>query len=155
MEVILQVDETNQIPKIIVSTSQKTPYFEHLVSSPSFVAKFETPLDALTVAIMIWGAMGVVFFFSHYIFLLEKLSITQQTIYHFIATYCGYTLLALCAGWFPNTLSWFIFYTGIFVLVYCIIWYVSMTEAKKLTAELNVVLISGGFLVINLPCLLP
>lgn len=106
-------------------------------SSPSFVGKFETPLDALTVAIMIWGAMGVVFFFSHYIFLLEKLSITQQTIYHFIATYCGYTILALNAGWFPNTLSWFIFYTGIFVLVYCIIWYVSMTEAKKLTAELN------------------
>ncbi len=33
MEVILQVDETNQAPKIIVSTSQKTSYFEHLVSS--------------------------------------------------------------------------------------------------------------------------
>lgn len=108
-----------------------------LPSSPSFVEKFETPLDALIVAIVIWGAMGVVFFFSHYIFLLEKVSITQQTIFHFLVTYCGYTILALCAGWFPDTFSWLIFYTGIFVIVYCLIWYFSMKEAKKLTAELN------------------
>ena len=33
MEVILQVDENNQAPKIIVSTPQKAPYFESLVSS--------------------------------------------------------------------------------------------------------------------------
>lgn len=32
MEVILQVDKNNQAPKIIVSTPQKGPYFENLVS---------------------------------------------------------------------------------------------------------------------------
>lgn len=113
----------------------KTKYL--LPSSPSFVKNFETPLDAFIVSIIIWGLMGVVFFLSQYIFLLEKLSITQQTIYHFIVTYCGYTILAVCAGWFPDTFSWLIFYTGIFVLIYCLIWFFSMKEAKKITAALN------------------
>lgn len=106
-------------------------------SSPRFVMQFSTPLNAIAFSIVLWGFMGLLFSLANYIFYLDRLSITKQTIYHFIVTYFGYTSLAIMAGWFPKTMIWLSVYTIIFILIYCLIWIISMREAKKLTDSIN------------------
>lgn len=108
-----------------------------LPSSPDFVNKFNSPLNALIISIIIWAAMGMIFYFASYIFELEKISVTKQTIYHFLVTYIGYTILTIYAGWYPLNIKWITIYTGIYILVYLFFWLSAMKEARKITDEIN------------------
>lgn len=108
-----------------------------LPSSPDFVNKFNSPLDALIVSIIIWAVMGMIFYFASYIFELERISVTKQTIYHFLVTYIGYTILTIYAGWFPLNIQWITIYTAIYILVYLFFWLSAMKEARKITDEIN------------------
>lgn len=106
-------------------------------SSPSFIEHFSTSLNATTASIMLWGLMGVLFYIASLIFENDKLSITKQTIYHFLATYTGYTFLAILAGWFPLNTLWLIIYTVIYLIIYLIIWLSSMHSARVLVDKIN------------------
>lgn len=124
---------------LIIATSfsslYKLPYL--YPSSSSFVSHFSSPLNSLITSILIWGAMGILFFIANFIFSVETWSITKQTIYHFFTTYIGYTSLALIAGWFPINLIWISFYTLIYLTIYFIIWLISMHYAKSLVKKIN------------------
>lgn len=106
-------------------------------SSNEYMARFSSPIVALTVAIVIWAFMGAVFYLASFIFMTDRFSITRKTVYHFLLTYCGYTGLAIAAGWFPYTPLWLVFYTVIFVLIYLVMWYLFMKSARHLVAEVN------------------
>ncbi|CAH1852137.1 DUF3021 domain-containing protein [Convivina praedatoris] len=106
-------------------------------SSPQFVEQFSNNLIAITVSAVIWALMGVVFSTAQMIFEVESWSITKQTVWHFITTYTGYTILAILAGWFPLNFWYLLQYTLIFVVVYIIIWLISMYVARRNVAKLN------------------
>ncbi|CAH1856143.1 DUF3021 domain-containing protein [Convivina intestini] len=106
-------------------------------SSPKFVAHISDNLTAVTISAVIWALMGIVFSTAQMIFEVESWSITKQTVLHFITTYTGYTILAILAGWFPLNFWYLLQYSLIFVVVYIIIWSISMYIARRNVRELN------------------
>lgn len=106
-------------------------------SSPAFVDKFNRPLDAVAVSVLLWMAMGLVFSAGTYIFTIKSWSPLKQTIVNFLIYYLGFSPLAILAGWFPLTWANFAVFTVIFVLVYLIVWTISSHIAKKEVKQIN------------------
>ncbi|WP_311407436.1 DUF3021 domain-containing protein [Liquorilactobacillus uvarum] len=106
-------------------------------SAPRFIERFERPLNALAISIVLWALIGILFSVSSLIFEKENWSITRQTITHFLVTFGGFTPLAILSGWFPLQWGVFIFFTIIFIIIYIIMWLVSMTSARRDIEKIN------------------
>lgn len=113
---------------LIESLINNSNYF--YPSSPEFVNSFHSNTIATLFSTILWAVIGLLFSYSSIIFDSEKLSITGQTILHFIVTYIIFTLLACFSGWFTLILPSFISYTITFVITYIITWFISMRIAK-------------------------
>lgn len=120
---------------LIESLINNSNYF--YPSSPGFVNNFHSNTIATLFSTILWAGIGLLFSYSSIIFDSEKLSITDQTILHFIITYIIFTLLACFSGWFPLTLPFFISYTITFIITYIITWFVSMKIAKAKIKIIN------------------
>lgn len=106
-------------------------------STPVFMNKFDNQLNAITISVVIWGLMGVVFSLGSLVFRQESWGITKQAIVHFAITYLGFSLLALSAHWFPINVVWLVMYTLIFILIYLIIWSVQFMIGKRYVKQIN------------------
>ncbi|MDF7638087.1 DUF3021 domain-containing protein [Lactobacillus sp. ESL0791] len=106
-------------------------------SSPRFTSHFPSLTVATLVAAVLWALMGFVFGATAIIFDQEKWSITKQTVIHFLVTFICFTALAILAGWFPLNAEWLTFYTIIFIIIYVIMWSISMKSAKRKIAKIN------------------
>lgn len=51
-------------------SSKSSAYYP---SNPSFTTKFATPLDAMTVSVILWALMGLLFGFGSLVFSIKKL----------------------------------------------------------------------------------
>lgn len=109
-------------------------------SGPWFVTRYSSLLRATQISALLWALIGEVWTLSQYIWLIERWSITKQTIWHLIITYSGMTILAVLSGWFPLTGWWFTFYTLIYIAVYAGLWSFKMYRAHQKIAELNALL---------------
>ncbi|MGN1407703.1 DUF3021 domain-containing protein [Lactobacillus sp.] len=106
-------------------------------SSPAFVNKFDRPLNAMAVSVLLWMLMGLVFSAGAYIFSIKSWSPLKQTIINFLIYYLGFSPLAVWAGWFPMTWPNFGIFTLIFILTYVIVWTISSHIAKKEVQQIN------------------
>lgn len=97
----------------------------YLPSGPQFVNRFALPLNALLVSVILWGLMGFLFGLGSFIFDIQTWSLAKQTIVNFIVYYGGFTILAICAGWF--SLSWVNFgtFSLMFIVIYALIWMIN------------------------------
>lgn len=75
--------------------------------------------------------MGLVFGLGYYIFEIKDWSLTKQTIVNFIVYYCGFTPLAILAGWFPLTWPLFAAFSATFIVIYAIIWLIAYYIDKR------------------------
>ena len=105
-------------------------------STPDFINQFPNSLIATIASAGLWALMGIVFDVGSYLIFETQWNITRQTIVHFIVTFALFTPLALLAGWFPIQ-SYFMMYLIEFVIIYVIIWAVSMQIAKSKVHQLN------------------
>ncbi|MCD7123504.1 DUF3021 domain-containing protein [Limosilactobacillus caviae] len=113
----------------------------YVPSASTFTNHFTRPLNAVLVSVILWGLMGLVFSLGALVFKIENWSLRKRTIINFIIYYCGFTPLAILAGWFPlNLINWLVF-TVIFVMIYLIIWFINFysikQDLKKINRKLN------------------
>lgn len=106
-------------------------------STPSFMAQFPSPLTATIVSGLLWALIGVVFSLTSLLFQVDSWSITRQTVSHFLLSYLGFTPLAIICGWFPTSISWLALFTLIYLVIYTIIWFISMAVARAEVRRLN------------------
>ncbi|MBI0111143.1 DUF3021 domain-containing protein [Lactobacillus sp. W8093] len=106
-------------------------------SVPSFSAKFATPLNAMTVSVILWSLMGLVFGFGSFVFVIRQWSILKRTIVSFIIYYIGFTPLAFLAGWFPANIVNFMIFTGLFILIYVAVWFIRSYRVIREIREIN------------------
>lgn len=93
-------------------------------SGAQFMNHFAQPLNAVLVSVLLWSLMGLVFGGGSLIFDIPHWSLAKQTVVNFFIYYCGFTPLALCAGWFPlSWVHWGIF-TLLFILAYGLAWFI-------------------------------
>lgn len=102
------------------SSLYQTRYF--VPSAPTYVATFSSPLSATLISTGLWAIIGIVFGLASLTFQQSNWSITHQTVVNFCLTYLGFTPLAVLCGWFPLNFHWLLSFTGIFILIYAILW---------------------------------
>lgn len=91
-------------------------------SSSTFVSYFANPLDAVSISIVLWGLMGLVFGYGSMIFKIKGWSTLKQTVVNFLVYFVAFTPLAILAGWFTLNLSNLIGFTVIFIFAYAFCW---------------------------------
>ncbi|WP_204122633.1 DUF3021 domain-containing protein [Lacticaseibacillus mingshuiensis] len=106
-------------------------------SSPRFTDQFQRPLDAISVSILLWALMGIVFALSSLIFDVERWSMARRTAVHFLASYIPFTLLALLAKWFPAGWGFLLSYTLIYLGIYVAMWLSFYLAARHYVAAVN------------------
>ena len=106
-------------------------------SDPSFTTKFANPLSAMTVSVILWALMGLVFGFGSFVFAIRQWSLLKKTIVSFIICYIGFTPLAFLAGWFPLNIVNFMIFTGLFILIYVTIWFIRSYQVIREIREIN------------------
>lgn len=110
---------------------------QFMPSTPSFINHFSSNLQATVVALILWGAIGLVFSVSSLIFKIENWSITRQTVVHLIVTYVLFTPLAIMAGWFPLNKFWLVIYSIIFIFIYLFVWFGHTYVARQQVKNIN------------------
>lgn len=110
---------------------------DYVPSAPTFTDHSTRPLNAVLVSVILWGLMGLVFSAGALVFKVIYWSIRKRTIINFAVYYCGFTPLAILAGWFPLTIVNWLFFTGIFVLVYVLMWMINMYLVKREIKRIN------------------
>ena len=115
-------------------SSKSSAYYP---SNPSFTTKFATPLDAMTVSVILWALMGLVFGFGSFVFAIRQWSFLKKTIVSFIIYYIGFTPLAFLAGWFSLNIVNFMIFTGLFILIYVTIWFIRSYQVIREIREIN------------------
>lgn len=120
-------------------------YFNHssqyYPSTPAFIARFNRPLDAVTISVLLWIMMGQLFGFGSLIFEIKYWSLWKKTLINFVAYYLGFIPLAILAGWFPLNWTNFLIFTAIFILIYVIIWLINwqliLSDIKKVNQKVK------------------
>lgn len=104
---------------------------------PAFMKLFNNQVDALIAAIGLWSLVGVMFAVSSLIFDKLEWSILRQTLSHFVVTYFGLMTLNVLLNWFDYTIGNILEFSVTFVIIYVIIWSVSMLRVKTSLDKIN------------------
>ncbi len=104
---------------------------------PAFMAYFSNELQAITAAVVLWSVVGMMFSTSSLIFEKIDWSILKQTVLHFISTYVGLLTLNVFLNWFDYTLGDMFQFTLTFIIIYLIIWSLSMVRVKRNVNKIN------------------
>ncbi|MEG0551100.1 MAG: DUF3021 domain-containing protein [Vagococcus sp.] len=122
---------------ISVIISWQTGYGIYYPGPPAFMDSFANQIDALIAAIILWCVVGALFSVSSLIFEKLEWSILKQTVSHFIVTYLGLMALNILLNWFDYTIENVIQFTITFVVIYAIVWSVSMYRVKRSLDKIN------------------
>ena len=104
---------------------------------PAFMSLFNNELEALTAALVLWSIVGMMFSISSLIFEKLEWSILKQTSLHFLCTYTGLLALNVFLNWFDYTLGNVAEFTLTFMIIYAVVWSVSMIRVKKSLDQIN------------------
>ena len=91
----------------------------------------------MTVSVILWALMGLVFGFGSFVFAIRQWSLLKKTIVSFIIYYIGFTPLAFLAGWFSLNIVNFMIFTGLFILIYVTIWFIRSYQVIREIREIN------------------
>lgn len=124
---------------LIISVVMSFIYGEgnYYPSTPIFMENFSRQVDAMVVSVVIWFTIGCVNSAASWVFEHSEWSITKMTVTHFIIVYSSTSVIGYFAGWFSFSFNEFLIYTVIFIVIYVIIWFLNMQNARKSIKELN------------------
>ena len=105
--------------------------------TPTFMAQFDTELEALGWSIILWSVIGLMFSLASLIYEKDNWSILKQMSIHFISTYIGLLSLNLMLNWFSYTLRDWLEFTIIFIIIYATIAFISMMRVKLSLDKIN------------------
>lgn len=71
------------------------------------------------------------------VFQIEELALSKATTFHGIVLYIAYAVVYLTNGWLENGLAPFLGFTGIFVVIYALIWLFIYLTTKRSTDKLT------------------
>lgn len=109
----------------------------YLPSTPVFTSHFARPLNAVTVSVVLWALMGLVFSIGALIFQIERWILLKRTIVNFFVYYIFFTPLAFMAHWFIIDLPHILVFTIIFTLIYVLIWFINAQLIKNDIKQIN------------------
>ena len=106
-------------------------------STPFFMSKFDTELEALGWSIVLWSLIGIMFSVASLIYRKDNWSILKQAIIHFSCTYLGLLFLNVLLNWFDYSFIDILRYTVVFVAIYSIVVTYSMVKVKLSLNDIN------------------
>lgn len=113
----------------------------HPVNPQSYMGQiYEDNLNELQIialALLVWGAMGIMFALGDMIFSHTDMSVTKSTITHFSLTLLIFFPLAILAGWFPFTVESLMIFIIIFIIIYFTIWLIARFRNRHMVNEIN------------------
>ena len=91
----------------------------------------------MTVSVILWALMGLVFGFAGFGFAIRQWSLLKKMIINFIIYYIGFTSLAFLAGWFPLNIVNFMVFTVLFILIYVTIWFIRSYIIREINYKIK------------------
>lgn len=104
---------------------------------PLFIEKFSTELGAFVVSVILWGVIGLIFTGTSFIFTNTDWSITKMTVMHAVISYSLFLPVALYLDWLTLSVVNLLGFTAIYVIIYIVIWSISMIRIKKEINKIN------------------
>lgn len=101
-----------------------------------FYMQHLTAWQTMLVAVLIWAAIGILFQAADVIFS-KDWSLLKMSLTHFVVTATGFTILGILAGWMPLNLRNLLFFWGIYVLIYAIIYLINYRQMKASIEAIN------------------
>lgn len=106
-------------------------------STPFFMSKFNTELEALGWSMVLWSVIGMLFSFASLIYKKNHWPMLKQTVIHFTCTYFGLLFLNVLLNWFDYSVEDVARYTLVFIGIYSSIFTFSMLKTKLSLNEIN------------------
>jgi hypothetical protein len=108
--------------------------------APKLLDVIGSELGAVIVQTILNGVFGTMWAGSSVIFLIERWSLTRQTLTHFAIALPSSLAVALASAWISTDLAVSLIFSGIWVVIYALIW-LSQTlywrsQVKKLNSQL-------------------
>lgn len=108
----------------------------HFITS-GLQASCKTELGAAALQFFLAGFLGVAFGVTTIFWEIDKWSLARQTITHFFVITISMLIVAYFINWMPHTLKGFAMWTGMFVVVYLVIWTVCYNIYKRTVKDIN------------------
>ncbi|MDR0500111.1 MAG: DUF3021 domain-containing protein [Coriobacteriales bacterium] len=89
---------------------------------PALATEFGSELAAVIFQAVLCGVLGAAFAAGSVVWEMERWSIAKQTGIYFLITAVSMLPIAYFAGWMERSLGGFLFYFGVFVAIFVIIW---------------------------------
>lgn len=104
---------------------------------PDFLENFSNELMAYVISVLLWGAIGLIFSATNFIFTSTDWSITKMTVVHAFASYILFLPIAFYLNWVDFNRIGMLVFTGVYIVIYIVLWTISMIRAKKEINSIN------------------
>lgn len=98
-------------------------------------------VNEMTIGILTITALAFLCGAATLVFQIEELALSKAITFHGIILYIAYAIVYLTNGWLENGLVPFVAFTGIFVVIYALIWLfiyiITKNSADKLTKKMR------------------
>lgn len=103
----------------------------------SFAEAFKNEISAVTLQFILFGILGSAFSVGSLVWEIENWSILKQTLIHFCISSVAMLPIAYICQWMEHSISGFLSYMLIFIILYAAIWFIQYNIWKKKITEIN------------------
>lgn len=104
----------------------------HFSGSAAEISTLEAAKAILSLTLMAFVAGGITVVYQ-----IEKLPLFTAILAHGIVLYLDYLMMYFVNGWLAKGTGPFLFFTGIFILGYAVVWVIIYSVTRKSTQKLN------------------
>lgn len=112
--------------------------------TPGLLKTCKTIIGAVTLQFFLSGFLGAIMGTSTIIWEVDKWSLTTQTILHFFVITISMLIIAYLCYWMPHSVKGLIYWIGMFIIVYIIIWIIVYCNYKHKINQINKTLSEKG-----------
>lgn len=105
--------------------------------APALVDMIGSVIGAVIFQAILFGLLGAVFGAASVIWEFDKWSIVKKTGIYFLVTASTMFLFGWCAHWLVHSISGFLLYAGIFVVIFVCAWIIQYYSWKKKIKTIN------------------
>lgn len=124
---------------LIIVLSASAAFGDGLVyiADPEFIQLAGSELSAAVIQFTMGGVLGMSFALGSCFFEVERWSMTRQTVFHFLLTFCTIMPIAWFGRWMDHSLKGALIYAVTFIILYVIIWIIQRIIWRKRIREMN------------------
>lgn len=124
-----------QIISIIISLIWANGYYAPCV--PELAVAMGNEINAIILQTILCGLLGMGFAGSSIIWEIEHWGITKQTGIYFLAVSVIMMPIAYFTYWMEHSIAGFLSYSGIFALIFAIVWVIQFTIGRHNVRKIN------------------